>query len=92
MVTELRCGCCWWLDGISYWRQLNSLHSRENGEGKGVVVVEGGLVVVVVGLVGVGDDIGGRELMGWGWWLNCGVSVAANGWHFIFEAAKQPAQ
>ena len=38
---------------ISYWRQLNSLHSRENGEGKGVVVGEGGLVAAVVVLVGV---------------------------------------
>ena len=51
MVAELWYGCCWGMDGISYWRQLNSLHSRENGEGKGVVVVEGGLVVVVVVLV-----------------------------------------
>ena len=64
MVAELCCGCCLGLDGISYWRQLNSLHIRENGEGKGVVVGDGGLVVVVVVLVGVGDDIGGRELRG----------------------------
>ena len=64
MVAELWCGCCWGLDGISYWRQLNSLHIRENGEGKGVVVGDGGLVVVVVVLVGVGDDIGGRESRG----------------------------
>ena len=41
------------MDGISYSRQLNSLYSRENGEGKGVVVGEDGLVVVVVVLVGV---------------------------------------
>ena len=38
MVAELCCGCCLGLDGISYWRQLNSLHIRENGEGKSVVV------------------------------------------------------
>ena len=41
------------MDGISYSRQLNSLYSRENGEGKGVVVGEDGLVVLVVELVGV---------------------------------------
>ena len=30
---------------------------------------------------------------GWGWWLNCVVWVLlGDGWHFIFEAAKQPVQ